>query len=1097
MKIIELRFKNLNSLYGEWLIDFTAPEYVSNGIFALTGPTGAGKSTILDAICLALYGATPRLGKITKSENEIMSRQTGECYAEVVFQSQSGSYRCHWEQRRSRKKADGALQVPEHQIADAETGKPIETKKSIVSNVIEEKTGMDFDRFTRSILLAQGGFDTFLRADIEQKSKILEQITGTEIYTEISKSTHERFRLEKEKLNLLQAETSGIAVLEPDQENEILQELQNKQKQESELNSQLNEIEKAINWLLCIDSLKEEITSLSEEEMKILAEIDAFKPKFERLAKANRAAELDTSFATLSTMRKNLSIDREILKIEEDKLPELEKLLIQQSELLAIAESQTLKARETLKIETPCIVKVKVLDQQLLEMKNAGVEKAASYKIVTEKIDADKQQREKIQSLRIEAIKNLEQIEGYLQSHLQDEWLVSGLAGVQEQIYTLISKQKEIAQKESGQKEAEKALRQANEKLLDCTIKSGNCKKELDEISVKLQQEKDVLKNILGDRLLREYRTDKETLLREMAFMAKIAELESHRAKLEDGKPCPLCGATAHPFAEGNIPVPEEIETKIDLLTEIIRKAEDQEVAIRKLEIAENTARESLTSFEKLETAAVNDVQNLEKTISELSDNLIASRSELRIVKQAVLTKLHPLGISEISDTDINSLSLSLENRLEKWQVHKKKRDELERQISLFDSDLKRLDAIIDTQVGTQNEKQRELEDLRRQYSEGVSKRKELYGNKNPEIEETRLNKSITDAEANEKQSRILYEEHQLRLSSVKNNTISLKKQIELRNDELKELESRFEIALNSTVFSNEKEFLDARLSIDERNDLTKKVREFEDRKTDLKARQNDRVTRLTIEIQKRITDKTIDELKPQSIELEESLHQLRHNVAELKLRLSQNASAKELLKGKQTAIKAQKKECLRWEKLHSLIGSADGKKFRNFAQGLTFELMVSHANRQLQNMTDRYLLIRDDEEPLELNVVDNYQAGEIRSTKNLSGGESFIVSLSLALGLSKMSSRKVRVDSLFLDEGFGTLDEEALETALDALSGLHQDGKLIGIISHVSALKDRISTQITVAPVSGGKSTITGPGCCKDTREISDSVEVEDVLTN
>ena len=152
---------------------------------------------------------------------------------------------------------------------------------------------------------------------------------------------------------------------------------------------------------------------------------------------------------------------------------------------------------------------------------------------------------------------------------------------------------------------------------------------------------------------------------------------------------------------------------------------------------------------------------------------------------------------------------------------------------------------------------------------------------------------------------------------------------------------------------------------------------------------------------------------------------------------MRENTAAKERIKEKQSAIEAQKKECHRWEKLHGLIGSADGKKYRNFAQGLTFELMVSHANQQLKKMTDRYLLIRDDQQPLELNVVDNYQAGEIRSTKNLSGGESFIVSLTLALGLSKMASRKVRVDSLFLDEGFGTLDEEALETALETLSGL------------------------------------------------------------
>lgn len=160
------------------------------------------------------------------------------------------------------------------------------------------------------------------------------------------------------------------------------------------------------------------------------------------------------------------------------------------------------------------------------------------------------------------------------------------------------------------------------------------------------------------------------------------------------------------------------------------------------------------------------------------------------------------------------------------------------------------------------------------------------------------------------------------------------------------------------------------------------------------------------------------------------------------------------------------------------LIGSADGKKFRNFAQGLTFEMMIAHANRQLQKMSDRYLLIRDDIHPLELNVIDSYQAGEIRSTKNLSGGESFIVSLALALGLSRMAGLNVRVDSLFLDEGFGSLDDDALETALDTLAGLQQDGKLIGVISHVPALKERIAVQIRVHSGTSGRSRIEGPGC-------------------
>ena len=186
-----------------------------------------------------------------------------------------------------------------------------------------------------------------------------------------------------------------------------------------------------------------------------------------------------------------------------------------------------------------------------------------------------------------------------------------------------------------------------------------------------------------------------------------------------------------------------------------------------------------------------------------------------------------------------------------------------------------------------------------------------------------------------------------------------------------------------------------------------------------------------------------------------------------IQTKLIANDSLKQKHQERAKVIDLQKKECVRWDMLHQLIGSSDGKKYRNFAQGLTFEMMIGYANRQLQKMMDRYLLIRDDTRLLELNVIDNYQAGEIRSTKNLSGGESFIISLSLALGLSHMASKNVRIDSLFLDEGFGSLDEEALDTAF-----------MIGVISHVSALKERINTQIQVIPQAGGRSVIIGPGC-------------------
>lgn len=1062
------------------MLDFSDPEYLSSGIFALTGPTGAGKSTILDALCLALYGATPRLGKITKSGNEIMSRQTGECYAEVLFESQAGRYRCHWEQRRARKKPESNLQDQEHQIADADTGKPIETKKSLVGKVIEEKTGMDFERFTRSILLAQGGFDTFLKADVEQKSKILEQITGTEIYSDISRRVHERQRDEREKLNILNAETSGIAILEPEQEKEILDHLTAKLKQETEFTAKSAETGKAIAWLTTIQGLKKEIQSLRDEAVKLKADTEAFKPKQTKLELATKAASMEGTFATLSSIRKQQAEDQSILKTDESALPELETAANTQAEALKSTEQCTLKAKEELKTAAPLIRRIRALDQKIAEQTKAVTEAADACAKDVAKIKADKQIRVKELEKRNALGKTLEVLELYLKEHAQDEWLISGLAGVEEQLGNLLARQQEIIQNESGIVKADMALADAKKKQEEASRQCCLKKKELEAAGKNLQQRKDVLSKLLGDKLLREYRTEKETLLREMILIRKIGELKEQRRKLEDGKPCPLCGSTEHPFAKGNVPVPDEIEEKIELLSRLIDKVEKEEAAIKKLEHEETAARKKLNDSEKLEAETAHEKKAAEKTLTELKGVLARLRNNFNELKLEVSGRLQPLGITEISESDVQGLLAALKLRLKQWQEKEKQKSDIEKQLALIDSDVRRLEAVIDTQSKALLKKQESLNRLKKEVGDETGERQNLYGDKKPDDEEVRLNKLIEDAEDAEKKATSLNTEIQQKLTKTKTHLESLKKRIDKRKPELENSEAHFVEGLKTADFTDEKSFLEARLCSEDLEALSSRAKALELAATELKTKQQDRESRLAVEISKKLSDKALLELEPQLQENEESLKELRNEVAALKHKLSENTAAKDRIKEKQSAIEAQKKEYQRWDKLHALIGSADGKKYRNFAQGLTFELMVSHANRELVKMTDRYLLIRDDSEPLALNVVDNYQAGEIRSTKNLSGGESFVVSLTLALGLSKMASRKVRVDSLFLDEGFGTLDEEALETALETLSGLHQDGKLIGVISHVSALKERIGTQIEVKPVSGGRSSLSGPGCTR-----------------
>ncbi|MFH1026676.1 MAG: SbcC/MukB-like Walker B domain-containing protein [Pseudomonadota bacterium] len=359
-----------------------------------------------------------------------------------------------------------------------------------------------------------------------------------------------------------------------------------------------------------------------------------------------------------------------------------------------------------------------------------------------------------------------------------------------------------------------------------------------------------------------------------------------------------------------------------------------------------------------------------------------------------------------------------------------------------------------------------------------AEQRRKLFGERDPDSEERRLAAALSQAATQREEALRDQNILQNETAGLAQRMQKLTESISARTTQIHTLQSALYRRMNEAGFAEESAFLQARLPQARFDELSRLAEALQHNEVELRARRQDRSNALQQELAKKLSEKTLEQIREENSTTTAQLNELQKILGAIEQTLQQHAQQQQRQKDRLQAMEGQKKECARWEQLHALIGSSDGKKFRNFAQGLTFELMVAHANRQLQKMSDRYLLVRDGDEPLELNVIDNYQAGEIRSTKNLSGGESFIASLALSLGLSGMASRNVRVDSLFLDEGFGTLDEDALETALETLSGLQQDGKLIGIISHVPALKERIGTQIQVQTSSAGRSALSGPGC-------------------
>lgn len=1078
MRIKQIRFKNLNSLNGEWTIDLSDPAYASDGIFAIVGPTGAGKTTILDAICLALYGRTPRLNKVTKSTNEIMSQHTGECFAEVVFETQSGSFRCHWSQQKAKKKPDGELQAPKQEIADAVSGTILNTKLKEVADQIEAVTGLDFDRFTRSILLAQGGFDTFLKADPDKRSPILEQITGTEIYSEISIKVHEKQRAEKVKLDRLNSENQGIVILSAEEVKEIEEVIGAKRKAEQALAEKMKETRTALNWLNEIAGLRTEIKLIQDEESTLKSKIDAFQSDRTRLAWANKAIPLDAVHANLEALRKNQSAIQDNLLKEREGYPIKDDTVKKASEVFRFATEQVQNAKKQLKDAEPVIQSVRLMDSKIKDLKERINTQLASCVTVSNSVEKNELDRKANVEVLSATQVQLGSVTQYLESHAQDEWLIGGLAGVETQLSVLKAKQAEINQKESDREKAVRQLVVGQESHKSYLEKCSRLKSEFESIAQNVKTLEENLAQLLGTRLLREYRSEKDSLIREMTLRQEIKELSELRGNLEDGKPCPLCGAVDHPYAAGNIPELSETEAKIAQITSFIEKAEEQEGAVLKLKEEETKVHKKYLEEQKEESIALNNIRTIETSVQELTDHSNRLNIDFNEMQDSITLKLHPLGINEVQKSEIPLLLDSLRQRLENWKTKSNERAKHEELILSYTHKIANIDAINQTLNAELAEKKQVFEGLEKDCQQQMAKRQEEFGLKDPDTEAQQLSSNLLVAEGQEKTTRGSHELAVRDLEATKTRIESLVEQSASTEINFKTVEVEFLSALAPLGFNDEKQYLDSKLSFDQINELTAKAKELDENNLALRSRFSDRDKSLANLVSKNLTQHSLEELTPQILLFEDNQKELLSDVAGLSNRLGENERSKERSQSKKQEIDKQTIESRRWETLHSLIGSADGKKLRNFAQGLTFDLMISYANRQLHKMSDRYLLIRDESQALELNVVDNYQAGRTRSTKNLSGGESFIVSLTLALGLSQMSSQKVRLDSLFLDEGFGTLDEDALEMALETLSNLNQDGKIIGIISHVPALKERIGAQINVIPQTGGRSIITGPGC-------------------
>ena len=430
MRIEKVTFKNLNSLAGTWSIDFTNERYREDGIFAITGPTGAGKSTVLDAICLALYGQTPRLSTISKSTNEIMTRQTGDCFAEVVFSTGKGRYRSHWSQRRARNKPDGSLQPAKQELVNLDTNEMVNLKKGIADK-INELTGLDFKRFTRSMLLAQGDFAAFLKASSDDRAVILEKITGMEIYSEISEKVYRRMDEESKALKALESQLGGIEVLADDVRKEKESQREVLTQKETQLKQSQNVIQEALTWKKTVKGLEETAQVLAEKEKALQNEKDAFKPCAQKLQVALRAQKVDSSYEALKTIRETLNQTTQLRdKAARDK-PVAEEALKAAQAASDSSKTRWDEAENARQSAMPIISDVRLRDaaikKQSLDLEELKKEVGSLQESINQR-QKELLDKERVLSGLKEETRLLEQ---YLKSHAGEKVLVSAYSGLE------------------------------------------------------------------------------------------------------------------------------------------------------------------------------------------------------------------------------------------------------------------------------------------------------------------------------------------------------------------------------------------------------------------------------------------------------------------------------------------------------------------------------------------------------------------------------------------------------------------------------------------------------------------------------------------
>ncbi|WP_151744841.1 AAA family ATPase [Acinetobacter calcoaceticus] len=1194
MKILSIRIKNLASLSDEHFIDFESAPLAHAGLIAIVGKTGAGKSTILDAMCLALFNRVPRLkdsdGKLkdvdgsellTNSPLTVLRRGTGHGFAELCFIAQDQKrYLARWEIKRARENPNGKLQSVQRHLKCLTDGVVLADKAKAVDEKVKQITQLSFEQFTRAVLLAQSEVTAFLKARDSERGELLEYLTNSSIFAKIGELAFRKTADIAKQRKQLEEFLGHIEILSDEEIAAFTEQYQQAQENYQKLEQQKNVLDKQQQWFERKAKLELEVQAKQQQFQTQQNQHQQLAPEREQLKRLE----------VFSEIRPQVFQQTQNLQTLQQLEPQIQQAQIKFNDLVQIFETGQ-KQYQSAEQELKQTLDFEQQHQSALNQVRQSIQErtyiADEYKKCKEKRNVLEQKLNPLQQQQNTVQQQIEQLQQN-QIHLQQQLtqtgqyavLDKGLSAHLHQLGQFIQNYEAIEQQLGNPTLARQKLSEAKSELEQLTASVGT----VEQIEVKLEQQRKAkeqklvqitqldliqqkikiyhelyaelqqftekysqtsaqeqqLKTVcqLAEQDYQTAKIEREKLqyILQQQRLLHTENIEHLRANLKEGEACLVCGSTHHPYRIDDSTVSKALfdlqqqqeqqavaleQTKFNTwqseqqtLTQCRAELEQVQKYLSQLKAKQANLQQDLVQQLGLNQLQIDIAQSSEQTLQTLSELRQAAQiaissfdSENLRLTQAIKQQNQLVQHVQRSESLLNTAQQwqqqvqhivqclseseqhawqqsSSQTAKQTWSILDARAKQLEQQEQLAQrfeqqqQELKMLAANLEQMTKQINEIDQNLKEItlkgQQNNEKAVSLIQQMTG-----LSDLKPHDWLIEHDAKRQHQQTAYHEAKQRFEQTRQHFEQQKQALDQLKHQHQHTEQHQQ-QINAQIQNWLNEHSDFQAQ-----DFTALIQINSAQEQDIRNRLNhaERLLSESSSALKTMQEQLSDHLQTQpNIEFEKLLNLIQNNIAELKaqlevrdqLKLKLELHQQNLAKQQQYAEQIQniQQEEHRWSKISGLIGDAKGKEFRDYAQQYHLDILVEHANQQLAMLSQRYTLKRLDQS-LSLAIIDHDMDGEMRSVSSLSGGESFLTALALSLAIANMASGSMKIESLFIDEGFGTLDASSLHMVMNALDQLQNQGRQVVLISHIQEMHERIPVQIQVKPLGAGASTI------------------------